>query len=1099
MAANCSCLGIQYCSQNNRKSSKKFLFGSWNVRTLQDNNDAPERKTALVSLELKKYNIDIAALSETRLAGISQFKEEKGGYVFFTSGKSQDEQRLSGVGFAVKSELAQSLQSLPKGLSDRIMTLTLELEFETRVTLVSCYAPTMNRPDQEKDDFYQHLREVIGGIRHKDKLILMGDFNARVGADFQTWGGVLGRHGIGRMNENGLRLLSLCREFNLTITNTVFQQKNCHKTTWMHPRSNNWHMIDYVITKQRDIRDFKITRSFHASCYLSDHALLRSKTSLCLRRRRVKKSPVPKRINVLPLKNSEMQTALYDKLEENLDDIEMTDDIEKSWKALRDATHATALEVLGLPLRKHQDWFDDQNVEAKEQIQKMHQAHKAWIDDKNSAMKKKAYKTCKGQVQKALRQMKEKWWSAHAQSIQAAFNRKDSKAFYEGIRKVFGPQESGASPIYAGDGTLLTDKTDILNRWKDHFETVLNASSVTDDDVIGSIQQLPEKTELSVLPTLQEVFEAIKQIAMGKAPGNDAIPPEVFKYGGQKLAEKLHALFVAIWKTGMVPQDFKDASILHLYKNKGLRNVCDNHRGISLLSIAGKILARLILNRVLKHVVDEIYPESQCGFRALRGTIDMIFSLRQVSEKVREKNQELYMVFIDLTKAFDTVNRATLWKILKKLGIPDNMLKVITSFHEGMKASVVSNGDSSEHFNVTNGTKQGCVMAPVLFALFFSVMLKHAFADVDTGVKFQFRTSGGIFNHQRFKAKTLLRRAIIRDLLFADDAALVATSLEEAQHLVDRFSAACKAFGLTISIKKTEVIHQPPPTPKQVQGVKQNQPVHNFPETPIQVDGKNLKYVKMFTYLGGVVNSSASLDNEIINRISRASGAFGKLSTRLWNDRGISLKTKIEVYRAVVITTLLYASESWTPYRKQIEQLDVFHKRCLRTICGFTLKDRVSNAELFTLCGISGIESFLIQSQLRWAGHVVRMEDDRIPKQLMYSQLDGGNRNVGRPWLRYKDKLKANLAAVQIEGKNFELNANDRNAWKTMCNQGIKYFSTSCINKLKEDRLRTKTNANQPATLSPNPHTCDHCGLLCKSLAGLKCHLRLSECRHKQP
>ena len=259
--------------------------------------------------------------------------------------------------------------------------------------------------------------------------------------------------------------------------------------------------------------------------------------------------------------------------------------------------------------------------------------------------------------------------------------------------------------------------------------------------------QRPEISELSHEPTHQEVLDSIKQISSGKAPGKDAIPPEVYKYGGQKLVRKLHGLFLQIWRAGKVPQGIKDASIQHLYKNKGNRNVCDNHRGISLLSIASKILARLILNRIIKHVIDDIYPESQCGFRGGRGTIDMIFSLRPVAEKVREKNQELYMVFVDLTNAFDTVNRAALWKVLKKLGIPDSMLKVIISFHEGMRASVGSNGKTSDSFNVTNGTKQGCVMAPVLFALFFSVMLKYAFADVESGVKFQFRTSGGLFNH----------------------------------------------------------------------------------------------------------------------------------------------------------------------------------------------------------------------------------------------------------------------------------------------------------------------------------------------------------------
>ena len=158
------------------------------------------------------------------------------------------------------------------------------------------------------------------------------------------------------------------------------------------------------------------------------------------------------------------------------------------------------------------------------------------------------------------------------------------------------------------------------------------------------------------------------------------------------------------------------------------------------------------------------------------------------------------MVFVDLTKAFDTVNRDALWKLLKKLGIPDKMLTVIISFHYVMKAAVLSDREISDSFDVKNGTKQGCVMAPVLFALIFSVMLQHAYGDDDTGVTFQFRTSGGLFNHQRFQAKILLRTSIIRDLLFADDAALVATSFDKAQELAKRFSNACKAFGLTTNI-----------------------------------------------------------------------------------------------------------------------------------------------------------------------------------------------------------------------------------------------------------------------------------------------------------
>ena len=171
----------------------------------------------------------------------------------------------------------------------------------------------------------------------------MGDFNARVGTDHRSWEGVLGNHGVGKMNTNGLRLLSICREFDLNIINNFFQQPNYRKMTWMHRRSKDWHLIDFVITKKRGLRDFKITRSFRNTCYLSDHALLRSKAFFRLAHRRLQKSSVPKRINTRPLKSAEKQTELCNKLDTVLDSVEITDNIKSSWKALRDLTHAASL------------------------------------------------------------------------------------------------------------------------------------------------------------------------------------------------------------------------------------------------------------------------------------------------------------------------------------------------------------------------------------------------------------------------------------------------------------------------------------------------------------------------------------------------------------------------------------------------------------------------------------------------------------------------------------------------------------------------------------------------------------------------------------
>lgn len=190
----------------------------------------------------------------------------------------------------------------------------------------------------------------------------------------------------------------------------------------------------------------------------------------------------------------------------------------------------------------------------------------------------------------------------------------------------------------------------------------------------------------------------------------------------------------------------------------------------------------------------------------------MIIGLHQVQEKCCEHEKSLYMVFTDLTKAFDTVSRPNLWKVLEKPGIPLKMRNIIIALHDGMQAQIVPDGKGSDPFQVKNGTKQGSVLVPVLFALYFAVMLQHAVKNIDIGVPVSFRAIGSLFNTQRFKSNTKTIMKTICDLLFADDCALVSHSLKDIQQLVNHFSKLAKAFGLKVSTKKTEVVSQPPPS-----------------------------------------------------------------------------------------------------------------------------------------------------------------------------------------------------------------------------------------------------------------------------------------------
>ena len=241
-------------------------------------SDRPERRTALDGRVLDRYEVEIAALSETRLAEEGLLKEVGAGYTFFWRGRKKEERREAGVGFVIKSHLFNKLSGHPKGINDRLMTLRLRLSGKRHATIVSAYAPTMTNPDEVKDKFYDDLDSVISAAPRTDKLILLGDFNARVGTDHQTWEGVIGS--VGKCNSNGLLLLRKCAENELLIINTVFRLPTRRKTTWTHPRSKHWHLIDYVIVRRKDRQDVRVTKTMYGADCWTDHRLVVSKLNL---------------------------------------------------------------------------------------------------------------------------------------------------------------------------------------------------------------------------------------------------------------------------------------------------------------------------------------------------------------------------------------------------------------------------------------------------------------------------------------------------------------------------------------------------------------------------------------------------------------------------------------------------------------------------------------------------------------------------------------------------------------------------------------------------------------------------------------------------
>ena len=173
-------------------------------------------------------------------------------------------------------------------------------------------------------------------------------------------------------------------------------------------------------------------------------------------------------------------------------------------------------------------------------------------------------------------------------------------------------------------------------------------------------------------------------------------------------------------------------------------------------------------------------------------------------------------------------------------------------------------------------------------------------------------------------------------------------------------------------------------------------------EEDINVDRTTLNHVKEFTYLGSIIVSDGHIEAELQKIMSKASMAFGRLRERLLNNHNVSIRVKGKIYRAIILSTLLYGAET-------CEKLHAFMMRHLRSIMKIRWQDKVTNIKVIKRAGLPSIEDILIIKNLRWTWHLLRMPSDRLPRQVLYSQPLDGQRPRGRPHLRYQDTIRRNL------------------------------------------------------------------------------------------
>jgi hypothetical protein len=753
------------------------------------------------------------------------------------------------------------------------------------------------------------------------------------------------------------------------------------------------------------------------------------------------------------------------------------------------------------------EWFTQEIADIVDKKAKAYvqwQCHRGMVEENKY---RNHYRMLAKMVKNKVEARQREYWEEISVDIEKAVKDHDPATAFQIIRRLRGNgMNTEHIAIHDKDGNALTNSEDRLYRWREYFDEMLNVNTVVDEKIL---QQIPkprlDQKELSyqdAVPTIDEVVRAIQQVRNRRAPGKDEIPVEILKAGGQPLAEWLHEIIRDVWEQEIMVKDWTAAVLIRLYKNKGDKRICDNYRGISLLVVAGKVFARILLNRI-QNMLDKKLLEEQAGFRSGRSTIDQVFILKVVMERSREFNQPLHICFIDLQKAYDSVNREALWRVCGAYRLSDKMIQMIKLLYEDTRAEVRIDGDFSTSIQMKTGVKQGCLLSPVLFNIYIDFVMRQILEQVEVeGVTMRYRL-GDLWYSGRGNGDDVK----LLSLMYADDIAVMCQNIQDLEKFIKAFEKVTQRFGLTMNIKKTCVMSL-----KQFERTTCNtKKKTEIADVPFDITIRNQKIEKVdeFNYLGCCVSKDQTQSKDIESRVSKASNAFNSLRRIVWYRKCISIPAKIRIFRASVLPVLLYGSELWCLTVAEEQRLKAFYMRCLRTLIGVSLGDRMKNDLVLQLTGQPSLENILKRNRLRWFGHVNRMNNDQSCPMLAKKALFASFRDIKRPpygiKLRWRDKIMKDINTSNI--KNWRRETLDKDQWRKTINRGVTYdiVYTDAARIVREHKERAtnrraqeelseliKQNKTIPISndiaLPNNDARCTHCGRICKNNRGLKIH-----------
>ena len=933
--------------------------------------------------------------------------------------------------------------------ADRVTTV----EFRDSI-LSSVYQPVRGSAqyEQQIQEVRRELERVTHGGTAKQVVVIGGDINAQIGRNIRAYdkSNTVGRYGFRRTNPQGEDQIEWLTEHGLCWVNSFFYMKK--RGTWFNRGNRTWYEIDGFITREEDRHRIVKAVKIKSSEMLSDHKIVEMKLKMRTPRySNERKQKKRRNINWEKMMNREIAEQYRKRTEERTSQETTrkgvsTEDLE--WQTLCTILRTAAEEVCGKREKQTNPWMNKHEEEAMELKAEIRKA----LRERNRVIRQTGDKTSqeydiakarlaekRANYKRELRQWEENWWNQLADECQQACQMGQIGRMYKILQRL---QRRGE---YNNSKTILLFTEE---EFKGHLEKITHERyENSPDQILKTIEKIQDLTveeetlernnELIVqIPSFEEIKNEIAKMK-DAAPGEDEIRLRYIREAGDEIKRSVYRKIQWLWVNPAHRwEDGQKVGIIIPLHKKGDKKDMNNFRGVCLLPIMSRILARILATRLRNWAeATGALDENQAGFRQGRSTADatQIFVRIQEDVKVvrnmeeisneREERKEM-AILLDLKKAYPRVSRPILWAVLEKYRLPNKVIDKLKDLHEFTSYRVRGEERDSTEFIPQRGLREGCATSPVIFNIFHQAVIRVAEKErvheaekrnKKVGIDWSFMPGHSLPpKNVKNTFNSEAKNTTLTISLFADDTTIIGMSdeIEEGKQIIE------KVMG------------------------EFEERTNESKEEKMEFGAKDSEEIRMLgTYMGN--------EHDTNMRIKRAARTWMQIKKRFLKCK-LSKKTQAKVVETCVESTILFNSAVRPFSQSEIKRIQSWIDKRYRYIWSNKKEEPLRQMERNHMnmqdvrneLDVMTIRSKLEKSHLERIGHIARMSDERLVKQTTMGwirRLETGKKPRKRKMttLSYWHKL---LKEANIETHDVERIAMDRAKWKNMVKNRMRHI-----------------------------------------------------------